>query len=339
MRIAVLRDPASVNALYRAVIPMEALARRGHDVRWDAIQGRQLNHQLLQGCDVVFIHRLCDEEVQRAVDHLRGRGVAIWWDNDDDIGAITKENPLYREYSGLRGKRFFAGMKRLVEMTDLVTTPSATLAEVYEEMGAANVEVLENHLPAEFLTARRRERGDDAVVVGWTAGLEHRHDYEALELRPVFERLLATMPNVRFVSVGVSLGLSGRYEHIPRVGFNELAERAGGYDIGIAPITDTRLNRSRSNVKLKEYAAAAVPWLASPVGPYIGMGEKQGGRLVADDEWFTAITDLADSARSRRKLGKRARRWAETETIDSNLRSWEAALASARRRAQEPMRC
>ena len=101
---------------------------------------------------------------------------------------------------------------------------------------------------------------------------------------------------------------SSRYEHIREVPFVDLLKVASRIDIGIAPLADTVFNRSRSNVKLKEYASGGAAWLASPVGPYRGLGEDQGGMLVEDGDWMSAIDLLIRDRRRRRRLCKHARR-------------------------------
>jgi glycosyltransferase involved in cell wall biosynthesis len=127
-------------------------------------------------------------------------------------------------------------------------------------------------------------------------------------------------------------------EGIDRLNAHHRPELLRGCDVmlWIAPLADIPFNRTRSNVKLKEYASAGTPWLASPVGPYAGMGEQQGGRLVADDGWFAALDDLIGHRFARRRLGRKARAWAKTQTIDQAVARWEAVLEEAieRRRAQ-----
>ena len=74
-------------------------------------------------------------------------------------------------------------------------------------------------------------------------------------------------------------------------------------------------------MKLKEYAAAGVPWLASPIGPYAGLGEQQGGRLVADDRWYEELVRLIEKPRERRKLAKRGAKWvAERDALAARRR-------------------
>jgi glycosyltransferase involved in cell wall biosynthesis len=192
--------------------------------------------------------------------------------------------------------------------------------------------VLENGLPREFLGVK--PVAHDGVVIACLAGLEHRLDYEQLGLRDTLARLLDARPDVRLLTIGHGLGLAPeRTEHIPLAGFLDLVRTLARADVGIAPLVDIAWNRARSNVKLKEYAAAGLAWLASPVGPYAGMGERQGGRLVPDDGWHDALDQLVTDARARRKLAKRGAKWVKGEGVDAHAVEWEAALRDAVERA------
>ena len=122
------------------------------------------------------------------------------------------------------------------------------------------------------------------------------------------------------------MGLRARaLPHVNRLDFFDLPPQLATYDIGLAPIADIPFNRARSNIKVKEYAALGRPWLASPVGPYATLGEREGGRLVPDDGWAAALGRLVDKPRERRKLAKRARKWGRAQAIE-NVEQWERAL-------------
>jgi glycosyltransferase involved in cell wall biosynthesis len=246
---------------------------------------------------------------------------------------VPKGTPGYRRQGGIMWERRLAGMRKLFGVADLVTAPSAHLAGRLREYGARHAEVIENHVPDQFVLRGRPPR--DGVTIGWIAGLEHQIDAERIPIRDALQRLLDEQPEARVVSVGLGLGLHGeRYRHIDVVPLMELTRAAGAFDVGIAPLSDIAMNQARSNVKLKEYAAAGACWLASPIGPYAGLGERQGGRLVPDDGWYDALARLLDKPRERTKLTKRAGKWVAGETLSKAARTWEARFEDAITRAQ-----
>ena len=255
------------------------------------------------------------------------------WDNDDDMRAMPRSSVTYKHFGGMAWERRLAQMKRVFRFTDLVTTPSRVLAERMLGYGAPRTDVVENYIPDQLLRPPRRPH--EGLTIGWIAGLEHKFDADRLPIRDVLARLLQERADVHVVSIGVGLGLPGdRYRHVQHVPQMQLAEHAASFDVAIAPIADIDFNRARSNIKLKEYAAGGVPWLASPIGPYVGLGEKQGGRLVPDDGWYEALVRLLDRPRERAKLGKRAAKWAASQTITGNARVWEARFAEAIERSR-----
>jgi len=332
VRIGLLSDPELVNSNYRAYQPLAAVARRGgHEVVRN-FRDRPLATSELLRCDVVHVHRMADDGARALMRRLQEAGVGIVWDNDDDVAALPRSNPHYRRLGPAGRRAMVAGTTEAVRLADVVTTPSEGLAARYRELGAADVRVLENRLPREFMSVK--PIAHDGVVVACLAGLEHQLDYQQLGLRDALARMLAAHDELRVLTIGAGLDLPReRCEHIPLVGFLELVRTLARADVGVAPLADIPWNRARSNVKLKEYAAAVLAWLASPVGPYLGMGERQGGRLVADGDWHAALEQLVVDARSRRKLARRGARWVKGECVDKHAAAWEAALrdAAARR--------
>lgn len=330
MRVAFCAHDA-VNANYRAYFPAVELGERGHWVRCHIDSQVRTDPDLLRQCEVVVFYRHCDDASMRLAQWLSEQGVAVVWDNDDHFGGLPKEHPL----GGLKGREIDGYIKRMLRIADIATAPSAELAARYAASGARCTAMVENYLPNESVpTARDRH---DGCVVGWVAAGEHRSEVQGLDLPGVVARLLGGHPDLRVETVGLRLGLQ-HPRYIPRepVALKELPRAVARFDVGIAPLVDTPYNRARSNVKVKEYACAGVPWLASSLGPYGSLGEREGGRLVAEDGWEQAIGRLVESARDRRRLGRRAARWAKSQTIARNVERWEEVLAEAieRRAAQ-----
>lgn len=323
MRVGLLTDLTAVNSAYRG-LPILWLSDRGHTV-CQGMEGTRRRHEALFGCDVVHIHRYHDTATRQLAKDLRAAGTAIVWDNDDELLDV----PGKRKKDALRSQEARSGMRAMVQLAHVVTTPSAVLAAHYRELGAAHAEVVENYLPAYYkLDGPVPER--TGVTIGWTAAEEHRYDLAHFGLREILMQLLETHADLRIAGVGLELGLpSDRYHGKGVVQYPELARHVAEFDVGIAPIADIPFNQARSNVKVKEYAAVGVPWLASATGPYLGLGPKQGGLLVPDDGWHAALDRLVRDARLRRKLSARGLKWASGQTVAANLGVWERALSIA----------
>lgn len=332
MHVSFVASPDSVNSNYRAYQPMQALGRKGVRFDYNGPDEEPFSLKRLLAADVVHVHRYLGGDAQAAVQRLRAQGVGVVWDNDDDLANLPRSNPNYSKYGGARRAALVKVIQAMVSTVDVVTTPSEQLAERFRAAGAADVRVIENYLPDAFPGTKPIKH--DGITLVWLAGLEHQTDYQALKLKETLERLLDAHSDLRILSVGLGLGLqSDRYEHISLVAFLDLPRTLAVADLGIAPLIDIPWNQARSNVKLKEYASAGLPWLASPVGAYRGMGEDQGGRLVADDGWHQAIDTLIGDTRARKKLAKKAVKWVKGETISKHVSAWEDVYRDARAQA------
>jgi glycosyltransferase involved in cell wall biosynthesis len=254
------------------------------------------------------------------VNELARNGTRITYDNDDNLAAIPKESPNYKRAGGLAGVRAHAQTVALARLAQVFTTTNDRLAEAYRRGGVERVEVIGNFLgPRAYHPPRRH----DGIVVGWFAGVEHYADAARLKVVDALQRLTAAHENVRVECIGTDLRLPASYSYSKGFPLLELPAHIAGFDIGIAPLADIPINWTRSDVKLKEYAACGVPWLASPIGPYLGHGEAQGGRLVSDDEWLEALERLVTRERERQQLASNASRWASAQTIEVVTDKWE----------------
>lgn len=335
MRIASLVPESTVESIYRSIVPMQALAHRGHSVHVEERNEIREPAALLD-FDAIHVMRISHPLMVRLARELRKRGVAVVWDNDDQRVALLREAAKAPGQEGMMAQRFFASMRAMASVADAVTTPSEELAKLHAQESRREVQILPNLLPPTF---KRPERvmPHTGVHIGWMAMPSHRASFEALGIRDTLQHLLERHAHLQITGVGLDLELrSRRYVHVEGVPYGGLAESLVHFDVALAPLEDTAVNRARSDVKLKEYAAAGVPWLASPVGPYAGYGEQQGGRLVADGDWFAAIETLMNEADTRRVLVQRGLRWASGETIEAHVDVWEQTFEDAIAHARGP---
>lgn len=331
MRIGAAFEPTAA-AFYRGVYPLEAMVRRGHKVVWPVDTSGEAKLEQFDGCDVIYVFRRSENSLLRALEPLVARGVGLVWDSDDDLSAIPRRSPNYKTMGALHGQKRFAETVRMARLAHLMLASTETIKAKYERSGIEGIEVVENYLPPRI--RRRRER-HDGLVIGWIAALEHNEDAVALRIGETLERVLARHPDVRVETVGVDLGLRERYVCHPSEPFHDLPRHLARYDIGIAPLVDIPFNAARSNIKVKEYAASGVPWLASPRAPYRALGEREGGLLVEDDAWEAALDELIGNKRRRNQLARAGKSWAKTQRIDRVADRVERLLQTAAARATQ----
>jgi glycosyltransferase involved in cell wall biosynthesis len=324
MNIAAFFWGVHPSSSYRAFHPLTELTRRGHLVAtYTEEEHLTLSDEdlaiVLEDFDVAFIGRYTQPEAVQLAQRLTDGGMGVVWDYDDDV-----LRPEWR-----------AGFDGMASVVDVVTTTNETLAERYREMGARTVMPVPNFVTRPSLTAPRRRH--DGTVLGYIGWIDHQDDWDELGLQEIVEDLLDTHPDLRVESVGpIDLRLPPeRYRSYGVLTFDQLPQAIAGFDLAIAPLIDKPGNATRSDIKLKEYAIAGVPWLASDYGPYVGYGEEQGGRLVADDAWFDALHALLCEGKAHRKLAKRGQKWAKDQTLERNVGFWVAAFEEAAALAEE----
>lgn len=335
MRLAMICKAHTPNARYRAILPLRELQRRGHTVCFqDHPSFGVLDAGGKPPWDLLHIQQLMGPGDLEIVKRLRANGIAVTWDTDDDITAAPKGSATYKELGRKRGMRKW--WERTVEIAreaHLLTTTNEHLAQRYRDAGVEHAVAIENYMgPEDVGQPRTRHQG---LVIGLVASDEHHEDLKRLRIAELLSRLLQSHEGVRVIALGLDLKLKDhRYLHKAKLPLEQVYELERQFDIGLAPLVDSPMSRARSNVKLKEYAAGGAMWLASPVGPYLGMGEAQGGLLVADDDWYAALESLVRDHARRLALTKRAQTWVRRQTIVQGGDQWEAAFRAAVARAK-----
>jgi glycosyltransferase involved in cell wall biosynthesis len=325
MRIAITGDGTAPGVIYRANHPGNELARRGHSIVWpDDAQG-SLTYERVLACDALYVYRFRDRPIQDIARLFLEHGVALVWDNDDDLSAYPPGGALdATQGPGFRAEVFRDSIT-MAKMAQVATFASPALVDLYRSQGVTQAQAIENAPQATPMAST----DDGSIVIGWVAGAEHTDDLARVPIVEALREIQRRHAHVRVETLGVQLALDDRYEHIPFLPFDDMLRRLTTFHIGIAPIADTPFNRARSSIKIKEYAAAGVPWLASPLPPYAPYASGCGGRLVPDDGWIEALAALVRSAGERRHLAAQGQTWAASQRITVMGDQWEQAFELA----------
>lgn len=331
---------------YRLIWPSEALARQGHDVvvvhprqrdqllqaRLDASE-RVVSVRLPQDADVVVFQRVTHKYLVQSIPLIRNEGIAVVIDMDDDLTCIHPANPAFHMLHPTNPRNALHSWQNTLTACDnatMVTVSTPALAKRYGARTPAHV--LYNAVPERYLKIEHT----DSDVAGW-AGSVHSHPTDLQTMGSAIAQLLQRGHRFKIVGplqgVHKALGVGDKIEIeatdvVKDIRAWPLAVNTLG--IGVAPLTESKFNMSKSWLKPLEYAAVGVPCVVSPLPEYSRLA-RQGVGVVAKrpDQWRRHLLALIDDPLLRSELSERGRLAASKHTIESNAWRWLEAWSSA----------
>ena len=127
---------------------------------------------------------------------------------------------------------------------------------------------------------------------------------------------LLGIPESKTTTTGMStiLGLQSLFEDI---------------DIGIVPLNDVPFNHAKSYLKGLEYAAAMVPFVASPAPEYEVLAQHGIGRIARTPaQWMSHFDELLDYGMRRDEAMTNREILDEHFSIESRAREWEQTYSN-----------
>lgn len=249
------------NHLQRVLRPCELWSGDGEfDVEAVAITEPHALATALE-VDLLVVVQLANVPVGSLIRERRRLGRPSLYEINDDISQVgdwIPANSISR--SPLRWQQVFNAASACDALQLASEGQSRRFAALHAER-----HVLDPHVP---VPDEMPEKPAD-FVVGWAGTNTHRDNL--LAVAPALARFLHRHPDARFALMGdldylqPVLGQlpSAQVQVRPFGSYADLQHFLAGIHVGIAPLTDTGFNRSRSDGKFAQYAAAgAVPLLA-----------------------------------------------------------------------------
>jgi hypothetical protein len=318
---------------YRMILPFTELARQHPDSHYALTEDVPAD---VAGIDVLVAQRTClpgaSATFQR---HAREGLVKTVLELDDDLFALDPSNRAAHRFFD---PELLANLRRNIEVADLVTVSTGTLADVVSAFTSAPVVVLPNQVPA-WLLEHERVR-TERLTIGWRGGPSHSRDFG--ELAAPLRRSLQHPDHrgrVEFHSMGANYTdrVASRHALTRHTGWMPgVADflRAVDFAVAVIPLRPSRFNRCKSDLALLEMSALGVPSIASDCagGPYDRARFVDGApcrlAVMSEGDWQYHLRDLLHDDAARELLGKQAREWAATRTIEGNAHQWVAAYAA-----------
>lgn len=255
----------------------------------------------------------------------------------DDATYIGHTSPIYGRVARLL--RSPGKADTLIRRAAVVTCGGTVLADYARSLGARTAII-----PTVVDTDRFRPRTDDRLhrmpVVGWVGSHSTFPWLEAL--LPALAQVALRRPfHLRVIGSGRDSFTVGELhvDCVPWTLGGEVAEFQQ-LDVGLYPMADTPWTAGKSALKSVQYMAVGVPFVASPVGAAVEVGEAEVTHLTATSpqEWQDALERLLADPGLRARLGAAGREHAVRRYHVSIVADRLAAVVSeaAASRGQPP---
>lgn len=259
---------------------------------------------------------------------LKRKGLPIVMQVDDDYSNIPPEN---RAYEITRGAWDY--LRETAEIAEVVVVSTDKLAEMYEPYND-NVIVIGNYIPDDQLVPKgamlmQPKQG----VFGWGGSLEtHPFDLDVLQFAV---RDLVFDHGYKFHHIGqgkISPILNAPvHEHGKVTSERYIDKLYEFFDVGLAPLAKTEFNDSKSNLKLLEYSALGIPWVASPRREYLRTHKEFNVGLLASkpSQWRKHVVNLMEDNDFYNRHRTANWDWASTQVISKHYHKWLEAFERA----------
>lgn len=236
--------------------------------------------------------------VERAL-HWRAGLMVFDFDDAIYLPSSAFQNPLDR-------LRDWTKPASLVRAADFVLPGSTWLADFARRNGAdpARMMILPTVVDTSIYCPPTATDRSKEVVIGWIGtprNTSYLHD-----MLPVFQRVAAQCPQVRFVFVGAERFETGAIsvEFRDWSMAREVADLQS-FDIGIMPLPSNEFEKGKCGFKLIEYMAVGIATVASPVGANLDIVLNDETGYLADnpEAWVFALTRLVEDIVLRSRMG------------------------------------
>jgi len=281
------------------------------------------------GFDKVVLKLIMDRWAPKQIELAKSLGQTIIVDIDDFHDGLTPANKAYHATDPELNKRANRDFyNQVIEAADIVTVSTSFLFNHYLEKVNAVFMVRNGVNMHQFQPRKHNSRNP---VIGWAGAVSYRNgDLEQLqEWLPDF----LEEHDLKFHHAGHDpeapsfaevTGINPeRVTTSPIVPISQYADGLK-FDIGLVPLSDIPFNRAKSNIKGLEYAAAGIPFVASPLYEY-RLLHNDGVGLLAEtpQEWRLQMETLLDYKTRRRTAAISRNEVARNWSIDARANDWK----------------
>ncbi len=329
--------PTDGVCIWRMQFLKEMLEKKGFRVQliyeFDALNKI---HAYVIKCQSIIYSRALDSDVSRSIFGYAKQYAKPLILDLDDLTLSTGSHMSGNVKSGVskRSDVYSKGLtyEKALVFADHISVSTPFLKSAFQQLFTQRISIYQNSISTELVASSERHSpmGDTLNILYASGSSTHDFDFSTIYLDLV--NFLSSHDDVTLTILGASswkMGfdfLGDRLRILPRVGFEEMLNAFGEYDLLLVPLDKNDFNHGKSNIKYIEAGARGTPVLATDVDEYrstIRHGEN--GYLFDEESFYHVLEEIYLHRASLRQIGENARRdvlrfhtvdRAETELLD-----------------------
>lgn len=286
----------------------------------------------LEKADVIYIERVMSIQIFSILEQWRARGKKVVFDMDDSYKNIPTTAASYNFWvNGEMEKKGYKPLKMeyppieqidwFVKLMDAISSPSKLILEDWKDYNDSRLWI-PNYVDADLYEQIPEREG--LITIGWGGGASHYGSWYDSGLMTALRRVYTKYKSkVQILLITKDESLTRKMIDVkPKVVKADRLTYPGemfNLDIALAPLAG-QYDRRRSWLKIAEYAASAIPWIASNYDPY--QDYCYPGSILVNNkpaEWENALSEMIENYPKYRQLAKESyARWMKDFSIQEN---------------------
>lgn len=253
--------------------------------------------------DVVYLQRLMHGTLADHIKRAQSVGQVIINDLDDWYWGLSTNNKAFlSSHPKLSPDENVNHYKSVLNASNYVTVSTTYLADRISSFVRCPILKFDNTVEVSRFTPHEHT-DSNRPIVGWVGSTAHRsNDIEILDgiIKPMYDNKDIWIQHSGYHrgASTVAKAWSLKDEDV----INVPAVDPENYpsiltmDVGVAPLNDVPFNHAKSDIKLLEYSASGIPWVASDLTAYRELSDSWGlGRLARKPkQWIKHLQELRD---------------------------------------------
>lgn len=291
----------------------------------------------LHDVHAVILQRLMNDGLSNHIKLARKVGQVVINDVDDWYWGLDPSNQAWlASHPKTNPNEHIYHYRSVIMASSLITVSTHYLQErIRQWQPRCEVLVLPNTV--DTIRFKKHDHTERVPVVGWVGSTEHRSgDLE--QLRGVLTTTHNTTTHkYTLLHSGTRSGARSFAEvvGVPLEDVDTLpATGPADYpslltmDVGLAPLRNCSFNSAKSEIKLLEYSASGIPWIASKSPSYVTLQHAMGAGRIAKKpvDWLRHLRQLCESATLRSDEGAKLFELVKAYDIKHGVDKWDEVI-------------